>query len=239
MASDDLDIPQIAVFDTSQPLPTAHPQHGHLSPPTPILKSTRNSLGPIVSSASHRSETETSSSQLPAPPTLTANFSGSIRFATSTALRHNNPEERDGLPSLHLTPHSQDHRRKSNIGTVSSIGNSSTERHVEDKLTIRLIPLPSAHSDAITYPPSHLYLCRHCVRRGVASSIRYQFLQRDSTSLSLKATFQQTSTQITYMHLIICMRHSQLTSNVSTKTVRHLRPHRNISPHHPLSLFAV
>src|SRR5947208_1735534 len=120
MASDDLDIPQIAVVGVpednnhatsaeSLPSPSSDGPHlppsplghatsqtdnqGFLSLPTPILKSARNSLDPIGSPSSHTSDT--SSLQPPPSPTLSAHSagSGSIRFANSTVLRENNPEE--------------------------------------------------------------------------------------------------------------------------------------------------
>src|ERR1700730_6802659 len=122
MASDDLDIPQIAVVgvqddnnstvslhtlpplsDNSRPpSPSGHAtsptdNQGFLSLPTPILRSARNSLDALGSPASHSSDT--SSLQPPPSPTLSAHSSGSIRWANSTVLRDNNPEERDGLSS--------------------------------------------------------------------------------------------------------------------------------------------
>ena len=171
MASDDLDIPQIAVVgvpDDSDPsssaltlpppsldgsrLPSLSPAdfHGFLSPPTPILRSARNSLD--FASPSHASD----NSSLPPPPspTLTSRSSGSIRWANSTALRDNNPEEHDGSSSLYLAPPSHAHRRKGSVATVSSIASSSTERDVEDNSSFRLSPLPSAHSDVTSTLPS-------------------------------------------------------------------------------------
>ena len=172
MASDDLDIPQIAVVgvpDDSNPsssalalpspsldssrlpaLPSPADFHGFLSPPTPILRSARNSLD--FGSPSHTSD----NSSLPPPPspTLTSRSSGSIRWANSTALRDNNPEEHDGSSSLYLAPPSHGHRRKGSVGTVSSIASSSTERDVEDNSSFRLSPLPSAHSDVTSTLPS-------------------------------------------------------------------------------------
>ena len=173
MASDDLDIPQIAVVgvqDDSNPsssslalpspsldssrLPPSPPPsdgHGYLSPPTPILRSARNSLD-AFGSPSHLSD----NSSLPPPPspTLSAHSSGSIRWANTTLLRDNNPEEHDGSSSLYLAPPSQGHHRKGSIGTVSSIGTSSTERDVEDTSSFRLSPLRSAHSDLTSTLPS-------------------------------------------------------------------------------------
>jgi Ca2+-transporting ATPase len=65
--------------------------------------------------------------------TLFAYASGSIRWANSTVIRDNNPEEHDGLSSLGLlSPPSQGHRRKSSTATVSSIGSSFTDRDTED-----------------------------------------------------------------------------------------------------------
>jgi hypothetical protein len=132
MASDDLDIPQIAVvgapddntpsssasavpsptLDSSRlpPSPSATDNFAYLSPITPILRSARNSLDPLGS--------DNSSLPPPPSPTLSAH-SGSVRWANSTVLRDNNPEEHDGSSSLYLAPPPQGHRRKSSVGTVS------------------------------------------------------------------------------------------------------------------------
>ena len=180
MASDDdLDIPQIAVvgvqddnssrpildvppttyLDNSSPLsPMGHASspsdvHGFLSLPAPILRNSRNSLDLPGSPASHTSDA--SSLQPPPSPTLSAHSSGSIRWATSTVLRENNPDEHDGLSSLGLlAPPSQGHRRKASTGTISSIGSSSTDRDVEDPSGLRLSPVRSGHSDVPSTLPS-------------------------------------------------------------------------------------
>ena len=167
MASDDLDIPQIAVvgvpddnvpsssssavpspsLDSSRlPSTSATDNYAFLSPITPILRSTRNSLDPLGSD---------NSSLLPPPsPTLSAH-SGSVRWANSTVLRDNNPEEHDGSSSLYLAPPPHGHRRKSSTGTVSSIGSgSSTEQDADDGSSFRLSPLRSAHSDVTSTLPS-------------------------------------------------------------------------------------
>lgn len=180
MASDDLDIPQISVvgvqddsasgpsIDTSPvsspdnssfpPSPLGHASspaeaHGFLSLPTPILRNTRNSLDIPSSPASHTSDA--SSLQPPPSPTLSAISSGSIRWATSTVLRENNPEEHDGMSSLGLlAPPPQGHRRKSSTGTISSIGSSFTDRDVDDSSGLGLSLIRSGHSDAPSTLPS-------------------------------------------------------------------------------------
>jgi Ca2+-transporting ATPase len=180
MASDDLDIPQIAVVGVPEdnnhtipthilppqssdpsplpPSPLAHAtlptdNQAFLSLPTPILRSARNSLDAFGSATS-----DTSSLQPPPSPTLSAHSSGSIRFATSTVLRDNNPDEHDGLSSLNLlAPPSRRHRRKGSIGTVSSVGSSLTERDIEDNQSFRLSPVRSAQSDAPSTLPSPTY----------------------------------------------------------------------------------
>ncbi len=174
MASDELDIPQIAVvgvqddnipsssssavpspsLDSSRlpPSPSATNNHSYLSPITPILKSARNSLDPL-GSPMHTAD----NSSLPPPPspTLSAQSSGSVRWANSTVLRDNNPEEHDGSSSLYLAPPPRGHRRKGSIGTVSSIGSGSTSEHdVDDSSSFRLSPLRSAHSDVTSTLPS-------------------------------------------------------------------------------------
>ena len=174
MASDDLNIPQIAVvgvpddntpssssppvpspsLDSSRlpPSPSTSDSHAYLSPITPILRSARNSLDPL-GSPSHTSD----NSSLPPPPspTLSAHSSGSVRWANSTILRDNNPEEHDGSSSLYLAPPPHGHRRKTSIGTVSSIGSgSTTEQDADDNSSFRLSPLRSAHSDVTSTLPS-------------------------------------------------------------------------------------
>ena len=186
MSSEGLDIPEIAVVgvpddndhtapthtpsssspDVSRlpPSPSGHrtspaDNHGFLSLPTPILRSPRNSLDASGSPSSHASDT--SSVQPPPSPTLSAHSSGSIRFATSTVLRENNPEEHDGMSSFNLlAPPSNRHRRKGSVTTVSSVGSSSTERDVEDNQSFRLSPVHSAQSDvASTLPsPTHTHV---------------------------------------------------------------------------------
>jgi P-type Ca2+ transporter type 2C len=174
MASDDLDIPQIAVVgvpDDNSPSSSSHAvpspsvdgsrlppspsttdNHAYLSPITPILRSARNSLDPLAS-PTHASD---SSSLLPPPsPTLSAHSSGSVRWANSTVLRDNNPEEHDGLSSLYLAPPPHGHRRKGSIGTMSSIGSgSTTEQDADDNSSFRLSPLRSTHSDVTSALPS-------------------------------------------------------------------------------------
>ncbi|KAH9052974.1 calcium-translocating P-type ATPase [Lactarius deliciosus] len=154
MASDDLDIPQIAVVgvpddnspgptldastptspdNTSFPLsPLGHvstpsDNHGFLPLPTPILRNSRNSLDIPSSPASHTSDA--SSLHPPPSPTLSAHSSGSIQ---------NNPEEHDGLSSL-------GHHRKGSTATVSSIGNSPG---------LALSPVRSGQSDIPSTLPS-------------------------------------------------------------------------------------
>ena len=113
--------------------------HVYLSPITPILKSARNSLD---SSGSTTHTSDNSSLPPPPTPTLTAHSFSSILWANSTVSRDNDPEEHDGSRSLYLPSHPRGHRRKGSIGTVSSIGSSSTERDAEDRSS----PLQSAHS---------------------------------------------------------------------------------------------
>ena len=148
------------------------------SPPTPILRSARNSLD--FGSPSHASDN--SSSPPPSSPTLTARSSRSTRWTNSTALRNNSPEEHDGSSSLYLAPPSHGHRRKGSVGTVSSIASSSTERDVEDNSCFRLGPLPSAHSDVTsTLPPPYPYSRGCYFGCRIASFIRNQFLQECSS----------------------------------------------------------
>ncbi|KAH9025691.1 calcium-translocating P-type ATPase [Lactarius deliciosus] len=144
MASDDLDVPQIAlvgerltlgassatssansfppVARTSSPLDV----HDFLSLPTPVLRNSRNSLDVPT----YPTPRLTDPSLYPPPSrTLSARSSSSNRWVTSTVLRNDNPEENDGLSSLGLlTPPSQGYRRNFSAGSVSSIGSTSTDR---------------------------------------------------------------------------------------------------------------
>jgi len=114
MASDDLDISQFpGVQDSGPPdkpsFPLPHighassPSDNHVmfALPTPILRNFRNPLDVPGSPASH---TSNASSHPPPSPTLSAHSTGSIRWATATVLRDNNPEEHDGLSSLVFLP---------------------------------------------------------------------------------------------------------------------------------------
>ncbi|KAI9449869.1 calcium-translocating P-type ATPase [Lactarius psammicola] len=162
MASDDLDIPQIAVVGVQEDnnynnssfslSHIGHTRSSDLSLPTPILRNSRNSLDVPGSLASHSSGA--SSSHPPPSPTLSAHSSGSVRWATSTVLRDNNPEEHDGLSSLGLlAPSSQGYRQKGRNGTVSSICSIFTDRDIEDSSSLGLSPVRSGHSDVpITLP---------------------------------------------------------------------------------------
>ena len=163
MASDD--IPQISVVavqdDTTSgptspspsPITSSHPlfprnsspdTHGALSHPTAILRNSRHFSDTPITSASYTSDA--SSLQPPPSPTLSAHSSGSIRWANSTLLRNNNPEEHDGLSSslVHLAPPSQGHRRKSSTATPSSISSNFTGHDTT----------PSGRSDAPSTLPS-------------------------------------------------------------------------------------
>jgi Ca2+-transporting ATPase len=175
MASDDLDIPQIAVFgipadnnpetpaealsSRSSDSPRLPPSLlGHatsptdnqnfLSLPTPILKSARNSLDAIGSPSSHASDT--SSLQPPLFPTLFTHSAGSNR-CNSRVLRDNNPEGQDGLSP---PPH---RHRKEGVTTVSSVGSTSTEWRDEDNQRFRLNPVRLAHPDATSTLPSRIH----------------------------------------------------------------------------------
>ena len=180
MASDDLDIPEISVVgvqddSTFVPIIDDHPAsspdnssfplsplrhassltdtHGLLSLPTPILRISRSSLDTPSSPASHMSDA--SSLQPPPSPTLSAYSSGSVRWANSTVLRDNNPEEHDGLSSLGLlAPPPHGHHRKGSTGTISTIGSSSTDRDIDDSTGLGLSLVRSGHSDAPSTLPS-------------------------------------------------------------------------------------
>jgi Ca2+-transporting ATPase len=164
MASEDLDIPQIAVVGVSDALPSPFLDSFRLSPspsppdnrcclslPTPILRLARNS--PDAFGCPSRVSDNASLPFSPSP-TISAHSSGSIRCANSTVLRDTNPEERDRSSSLYLALPPDGHRRKGSIDTVSRIGSSSTERDVEDNSSSRISPLGSAHSDVTSTLPS-------------------------------------------------------------------------------------
>ncbi|KAH9025702.1 calcium-translocating P-type ATPase [Lactarius deliciosus] len=164
--SDDLDIPKVA-FVGVRPTPGASsatspansfppPPIGLTSPlsdvydslslPTPILRISRISLDVPACPATHT--TEPSSLHPPPSLTLSTHSSGSIRRATYTVLRDNNPEVHDGLPSLGLlTPLPQVHRRK-------VIGSFSTNRDVEGLSNPGLNPVRSGQSDVLSMHPS-------------------------------------------------------------------------------------
>jgi P-type Ca2+ transporter type 2C len=178
MPSDHLEIPEIAVvgvqddnvssFSSDIPDPTSpegsllppsaiassfSETQGFLSPPTPFQLSARNSLDSPTSPTSHASDG--SSIQPPPSPTLSARSSGSVRWANSTVLRDNNPEEHDGLSSLNLlAPPPHGHRRKGSIATISSIASSITERDVDETFSIGPSSMPSPHSDTTSMLPS-------------------------------------------------------------------------------------
>ncbi|KAH9021978.1 Ca-transporting ATPase [Lactarius hengduanensis] len=122
--------------------------HDLLSPPTPI---SRISLDVPACPAPYTSEPS-----LHPPPSLTlsTHSSGSIRRATSTVLRDNNPEVYDGLPSLGpLTPPPQVHRHRRMERT--GIGSIFTNRDdVEGPSNPGLSPVRSSQSDVLSTHPS-------------------------------------------------------------------------------------
>ncbi|KAH9992235.1 hypothetical protein BJV74DRAFT_403048 [Russula compacta] len=165
MASYHLDIPQITVvsmqddfntsslthshssFDASRMRSSTHvtsptDDHAFLCSLTPILKSARNSLYPPGAPLS--CTFDASSPHPPLSPTLSSPCLGSSPFATSTALRDSHPEDYDILPSSGLlAPSSPSHRQMGSIGTVSSIGSTSTE------------PNEALNDPGISYNSSH------------------------------------------------------------------------------------
>ncbi|KAH9025698.1 calcium-translocating P-type ATPase [Lactarius deliciosus] len=161
--SDGLDIPKVALVGVRPTLGATSPANSFpplpicltsslsdvydlLSPSTPI---SRISLDVPACPAPHTSE----SSSLHPPPSLTlsTHSSGSIRRATPTTLRDNNPEVHGGLPSLgHLTPPPQVHRRKSR----TCIGSIFTNRDVGGPSNHGLSPVRSGQSDVLSMHPS-------------------------------------------------------------------------------------
>ena len=180
MASDDLDIPQIAVVGvpednnnaTTQTLPSSSSpsslDHGTLptdnqefsSLPTPNLDSELNSLDAVGSPSPHSdigmSESSLQPIEPPPSPTLSAHSSGPIVFVTSMILRDNDPEEHgDGLSSLKLLAGLLCHHRR-NGAVTSSVGSSLTEREYEDNQSFMPSPVRSraAHPDVASTLPS-------------------------------------------------------------------------------------
>ncbi|KAH9010887.1 hypothetical protein EDB84DRAFT_1583544 [Lactarius hengduanensis] len=120
---------------------------GFLSLPTPIPRNSR--IYPDVPAPPITRTSDLSSSHPPPFPTLSAHSSGSIRWATSTLLRKNKPEEHVSLPSLGLlTSPPQVDRRKGRTG-ISSI---FTGR--EDPSNPGLSPVYSGQSDVPNTHPS-------------------------------------------------------------------------------------
>ncbi|KAI0312928.1 hypothetical protein OF83DRAFT_1143615, partial [Amylostereum chailletii] len=164
MSSSSPTIPQITVLGSTDDLPeeAPHPHHRAPSPPdsahrarspsdptflalpTPILRSNRNSIDASSDSPSNLSDASSTSYQPPPSPTLSAHSAGSVRWATSTELRSNRPEENDGLSSLGLLhPHSgrKGHSRRGSA--TSDLSGSETEA---DHSSIGLTPM-SPRSD--------------------------------------------------------------------------------------------
>ncbi|KAH9021974.1 hypothetical protein EDB84DRAFT_1565120 [Lactarius hengduanensis] len=170
MASDDLNIQEIAVVgeqdhsptlgtssptspaDTLPPLPDGSTSstfdiHDFLSLPTPIPRNSQ--IYPDVPAHPATRTSDLSSSHQPSFPTLSAHSSGSIRWATSTLLRKNNPEDHVSLPSLGLlTSPPQVDRRKGRTG----IGSIFTGR--EDPSNPGLSPVYSGQSNVPNTHPS-------------------------------------------------------------------------------------
>ncbi|KAH9025710.1 hypothetical protein EDB83DRAFT_2526782 [Lactarius deliciosus] len=164
MASDDLNIQEIAVVGEQDHSPTlgasfpTFPVNSFSFPPLPddctsptfVQPIPRNSrIYPDVPAPPAPHTSDLSSSHLPPSPTLSAHSSGSIRWATSTVLRDNSPEEPAGLPSLGLlTPPPQVYRRKGRTG----IGSIFTGR--EDPSNPGLSSVCSGQSVPNTHPSS-------------------------------------------------------------------------------------
>ncbi|KAI9449865.1 Ca-transporting ATPase [Lactarius psammicola] len=124
MASDNSDIPQIAVVGV------------------------QDDFGPPASDES----SFPLSSHPPPSPSLSIHPSGSIHWATFSLLRDNNPEKHDNLSPLGLpTSPSQEHRQKGSTDRVSSIDSSSTDGDITSSSSPEPIPL---HSDVPNSLPS-------------------------------------------------------------------------------------
>ncbi|KAH9033387.1 E1-E2 ATPase-domain-containing protein [Lactarius pseudohatsudake] len=169
MASDDLNIQEIAVVgeqdhsptlgassptspvNSFPPLPDGRTSptfvHGFLSLPTPIPRNSQ--ISPDDPAPPTTRTSDLSSSHQPPFPTLSAHSSGSIRWATSTLLRKNNPEDHVSLPSLGLpTSPPQVHHRKGRTG----IGSIFTGR--DDPSDPGLSPVCSGQSNVPNARPS-------------------------------------------------------------------------------------
>ncbi|KAI0067278.1 calcium-translocating P-type ATPase [Artomyces pyxidatus] len=188
MASNSLDIPQIAVTGSTDDLQPSSPispvspdslrqphsplssrarspsDPGFLALPTPILKTARTSLESPISPAPSSTFSDTSSYQPPPSPTLSAHSGGSVRFANTTSLRDNNPDDHDPMSSLQLLSppaHARGHhRRKSSNATVSSL-NSGSETEADHHLSnVGLSPMNSVRSDGASTlaSPTHTHV---------------------------------------------------------------------------------
>ena len=153
---DDHNEPNAASPESASLSPTAAPRSppyaSHLSPlnvPLAVGRSSLDAPSPYSPSLTPGSPSPsfTSSTETHVPPSPTLSTRSSVHFApqqTSTALRHNRPEEKNGMSSLHLlTPDYNRHRRK---GSFASSVDGSTEGTEPDTNSINMQPLTPQHT---------------------------------------------------------------------------------------------
>ena len=104
------------------------PRSPILSAPPPLFPIPSAYRSPYLTQSAYSSDIS-----LPPSPTLSTHSSGSVRWATSTVLRDNNPEEHDSLssPGILATP-SRGHHQTSSTATPSRGGSSFTQGFTDD-----------------------------------------------------------------------------------------------------------
>ena len=159
---DDHDSPFLASPDASTLSPTATPHSppstSLLSPlnvPLAVARSSLDAPSPYTLSPGSPSPSFTSSTETHVPPSPTLSTRSSVQFApqTSVALRHNHPEQTNGVSSFDLlSPHYNGHRRKGSFASSAEGSNEGTEPDTNSYTLNVLTPQHTGDGSTIASP---------------------------------------------------------------------------------------
>ncbi|KAM5537221.1 hypothetical protein V8D89_009154 [Ganoderma adspersum] len=145
---------------TLSPTATPHspPSTSLLSPlnvPLAVARSSLDAPSPYSLSPGSPSPSFTSSTETHVPPSPTLSTRSSVQFApqTSVALRHNHPEQTNGVSSFDLlSPHYNGHRRKGSFASSAEGSNDGTEPDTNSYTLNVLTPQHTGDGSTIASP---------------------------------------------------------------------------------------
>ena len=159
---DDHDNPYPASPESTSLSPTAAPRSppstSLLSPlnvPLAVARSSLDAPSPYTLSPGSPSPSFASSTETHVPPSPTLSTRSSVQFApqTSVALRHNHPEQSNGVSSLDLlSPHYHGHRRKGSFASSAEGSNEGTEPDTNSYTLNVLTPQHTGDGSTIASP---------------------------------------------------------------------------------------